>query len=153
MDGNQSKDCRTIDQYISAQPATIRPLMEKIRQTIKKACPEAEENISYQMPVFRYKGILMYFAPFKNHYSIFTSPNYLLAFKEELKAYTTTKSSVHFLYNKPVPVSLITKIVKYAAKQNAQKVHNKEKTKKKVGQLNTIKKESGFVTNLKRVLK
>lgn len=121
---------KDIDTYITKQPATVQPLLNKVRETIAKAVPEATEVISYGMPAFKYHGMLTYFAGFKNHYSIF-APQALAAFKEELKEYKTAKATLQFKFDKPVPVRLITKIVKYAAKVNIEKEALKKIKKKK----------------------
>jgi len=118
-----------IDGYIAAQSAAIRPTLEKLRRTIKDTVPAAQELISYRMPAFKYYGIVMYFAAFKKHYSIFIRPVYLQAFKNELKQYKTTKSAVNIPLEKAVPVRLVTKIARYAAHQNSKNVQLKLKKK------------------------
>jgi uncharacterized protein YdhG (YjbR/CyaY superfamily) len=118
---------KDIDNYIAIQPVEIRETLEKLRQIIKKNVPEAEELISYQMPSFRFHGKLVWFATFKNHYSVFFLPKVLEAFKDELTPYETTKSAIKIPLDKRVPVSLITKLVKYGAKDNLEKVKIKSK--------------------------
>ena len=117
-----------IKSYIASQPESIRPTLEKLRQTIRKAVPEAEEVISYQMPAFKYHGIVMYFAAFAKHYSIFVRPVFLNAFRNDLTGYTTTKSAVHIPLDRPVPVRLVTTLAKYTARQNREA---REQTRKK----------------------
>jgi uncharacterized protein YdhG (YjbR/CyaY superfamily) len=116
---------KDIDSYISSQGPEIRLTLGKLRETIKRAVPDAEEGISYQMPVLKYYGVLAYFAAFKNHYSMFVRPKYLQAFKHELTSYTTTKSAIHFSFDEPVPVRLVAKIVKHVAKANRESVERK----------------------------
>jgi uncharacterized protein YdhG (YjbR/CyaY superfamily) len=91
--------------------------------------PTAEETISYGMPAFKFHGMLIYFAVFKNHYSIFV-PTVTSFFKEELKPYKTSKATIQFPKDKTLPFALITKIVKYAAKVNLEKASLKIKNKK-----------------------
>jgi uncharacterized protein YdhG (YjbR/CyaY superfamily) len=86
--------------------------LSEIRQTIKKAVPEAEELISYQMPAFRYNGMLVWFAAFKHHYSIFIPRHILHLFEEELKPFelSKSKSAIKIPIEKPVPVNLLSKL-------------------------------------------
>ena len=121
---------KEIDNYIIQQPENVRGILAELRQTIKKAVPEAEELISYKMPAFRFHGMLVWYAPFKNHYSIFVRPHILKNFKNELKAFETSKSNsaIKIPLDKPVPVDLLTRIIKLAAKVN---LNNEElKTKR-----------------------
>jgi len=107
-----------VDQYLAAQPERARIPLEIIRETIRKAVPEAEEAISYQMPSFKYHGVVAWYAPSKNHYAIYMPPKFLVQFKEQLAPYSQTKSAIHFDYNKPVPVELITEMVLAAVHEN-----------------------------------
>jgi uncharacterized protein YdhG (YjbR/CyaY superfamily) len=122
---------KDIDSYIASQSIEVRPKLEKLRDVIRKAIPKAEEVISYQMPAFKQNGIVIYFAAFKKHYSIFVRPKYLNVFRSELDAYKTSKSAVNIPLEKSVPVGLVTRIVKYAAKENLEAAKNKIKKKKK----------------------
>jgi uncharacterized protein YdhG (YjbR/CyaY superfamily) len=110
-----------INSYIAAQPKELRDRLEQIRQTILKAAPKAEETISYQMPAFKYNGILVYFAACKNHFGFYPTAAGIASFKNELKPYTHSKGAVQFPYDKPVPLSLISKIVKYKLSENIKK--------------------------------
>jgi len=110
-----------IDAYISGFPEAIRKLLQEIRDTIKKAAPEAEEVISYGMPAFRQKGMLVWFAAFKNHIGFYPIPSGIEAFKEELTAFKGTKGSIHFPLDKPLPVELIFRIVSFRLTENIQK--------------------------------
>ena len=121
---------KEIDNYIIQQPENVRGILAELRQTIKKAVPEAKEMISYKMPAFRFHGMLVWYAPFKNHYSIFVRSHILKNFKNELKAFETSKSNsaIKIPLDKPVPVDLLTRILKLAAKVN---LNNEElKTKR-----------------------
>lgn len=116
----QTKQYPEIDAYLYAQPERARIPLEKIRETIRRAIPDAEEAISYQMPSFKYHGVVAWYAPSKNHFAIYMPPKFLVQFKEQLASYSQTKSAIHFDYNKPVPVELITEMVQAAANENAR---------------------------------
>lgn len=107
-----------IDEYLASQAERARKPLEKIREVIRKAIPEAEEAISYQMPSFKYHGMIAWYAPSKNHFAIYMPPKFLVEFKEQLSAYSQTKSAIHFDYNKPVPEALITEMVLATAREN-----------------------------------
>lgn len=123
---------KDIDAYIDLQSENAKSVISVIRQTIKKAVPEAEELISYQMPAFRYHGMLVWFAAFNHHYSIFIPRQILNLFKEELKPYelTKSKSAIKIPLDEPVPVKLLSKIIKSGAKANLEKAQLKIKGEK-----------------------
>jgi uncharacterized protein YdhG (YjbR/CyaY superfamily) len=114
-------DFKTIDEYISTFPQSIQVILEQVRRAIIKAVPDVEEVISYQMPAFKYKGFVMYFGGYKNHFSISSPPPTFEVFKDELKSYKVSKSAVQFPYNEPVPSELIGRIAKYRAGENSKK--------------------------------
>ena len=116
---------KDIDTYISLHPENVKVILEKLRETIKEAAPEAEEVISYQMPAFKFHGILVYFAACKNHIGFYPTASVINVFKEELSAYKGAKGSVQFPLDKPLPLKLIKKIVQYRVKQNLSKVKQK----------------------------
>jgi len=116
----------TIDEYISTFPDDIQNILQKIRQTIKEAAPDAEEAISYQIPTFKLNGNLVHFAAFKNHAGFYPAPSGQKAFQKELSVYKRGKGSVQFPLDKPIPLSLIKKIVKYRVKENLEKIKNKK---------------------------
>lgn len=116
----------TIDEYISELPVAVRPRIEKLRQIVNKVAPEAVEAISYGMPAFKYHGMLLYFAAFTNHYSLFAFPNAIVAFKDKLTGYELSKGTIKFPLNKAVPVKLITEIVKFKVQENLNKQIAKE---------------------------
>lgn len=117
----------TVDEYIAGFPAGIQQLLEQVRATIKKAAPEAEETISYAMPAFRYQGKgLVYFSAFKEHIGFYPIPSGMKAFKKELSSYKTGKGSVQFPLDKPMPLKLITDIVKFRVKENLAKTKTKK---------------------------
>ena len=121
----------TIDEYIAEQAPSVRPFMEKLRQIINKNAPDAEEVISYGMPAYKFHGMLLYFSAFTNHYSLFAFPDAIIAFKDKLKDYELSKGTIKFSYNKPVPVKLITEVVKFKVKENLNKQLTKELAKAK----------------------
>ena len=118
---------KNIDEYIAGFPEDIKIRLETLRQTIKKAAPDAEEVISYLMPAFKYHGMLVFFASFKNHIGFYATPTGHAAFKKELSVYKEGKGSVQFPHNQPLPLSLVTKIVKFRVKQNMEKAEAKKK--------------------------
>jgi uncharacterized protein YdhG (YjbR/CyaY superfamily) len=111
MSANKPK---TIDEYIAGFPRETQALLEEIRKTIREAAPEAEETISYDMPTFTLGGsYLIYFAGWKKHIALYPVSGKLLdELGEELSKYKGSKGSVHFPLNKPMPLDLITRIVK-----------------------------------------
>lgn len=111
----------SIDEYILVQPVKVRAALKILRQTIKKAAPDAEEVISYQMPAFKFHGVLVYFAAFKNHFSFFPTSSGVRMFKEKLKSFETSKGTIKFPLDKPIPVKLITEIVRFRVKENLEK--------------------------------
>ena len=113
---------RTIDEYINTFPPDIQKILEKIRQTVREAAPEAIETISYQMPAFKLNGRnLIYFAAFKNHIGFYPIPSGIEAFKKELAPYIRGKGTLQFPLNKPVPYDLVKKIVVFRVKENLAK--------------------------------
>ncbi len=121
----------TIDEYIQQQKESIRPKLKKIREIIAKAVPEAKESISYRMPLFRYNGMIAYFAAFKNHYSIFVSPDVMNAFRPQLEEYELSKSGIRIPNSGPVPEKLLKDIVKYSAERNLRRSELKKTARKK----------------------
>jgi uncharacterized protein YdhG (YjbR/CyaY superfamily) len=112
---------QTVGEYISTFPADVRETLEKIRETIKQAAPGAEEVISYQMPAFRFNGAMMiYFAAFKKHYSIFIPhPSKIYdAFKDEFSPYEIHKSTIKFPSDKPFPLHMLSKMIKFMVEEN-----------------------------------
>jgi uncharacterized protein YdhG (YjbR/CyaY superfamily) len=124
------KIIKDIDDYLALQNEDVRKKLEKLRQTINKAVPEAVEVISYSMPAFKYHGMLAYFAAFTNHYSLFISPKVLESFKDDLNQYELAKATIRIPMGKPVPVQLVTKIIKAVGKQNLEKAKAKNKIKR-----------------------
>jgi len=120
---------KNIDEYIAGFPPEIQEILQKIRLTIRKAAPKAEEAISYMIPTFKLNGNLVHFAAYKNHIGFYPAPRGIEAFKEELAPYEGGKGTVRFPLDKPIPYALISKIVKFRAMQNLDKAAAKEKKK------------------------
>jgi len=114
---------KTVDQYLAAVPEPARKTLEKIRATIRSAAPpEATETISYGMPAFKHKGVLVWIAAFANHCSLFPTAAIIEKFKSELKAYTISKGTIQFPTDKPLPAALVKKIVKARVAQIENKM-------------------------------
>jgi len=112
-------DFRSVDEYIGTFPKDVQATLETIRRTIRKAVPEAEEVISYQMPAYKFHGRMLYFSAYKNHYSLFgATQGVRRAFKKELSRYEGTKGTIRFPLDEPVPVKLIRDIAMYRAREN-----------------------------------
>jgi uncharacterized protein YdhG (YjbR/CyaY superfamily) len=112
----------TIDEYIRAFPAEVRGRLQTLRQLITAAAPEAVESISYQMPAFKMNGKnLVYFAAAKNHIGLYPTPSAVAAFQQELAGYKTAKGSIQFPMDKPLPATLIRKIVKFRVAEEKKK--------------------------------
>jgi uncharacterized protein YdhG (YjbR/CyaY superfamily) len=112
---------KNIDEYIAIQTPEVKVILEHMRQTIKKAAPQAEEVISYNMPAFKYYGMLVYFAAYKNHIGFYATSNVHSAFAAELSTYKQGKGSVQFPLDKPLPLDLISKMVAFKVKENLKR--------------------------------
>lgn len=119
---------RNIDEYIAGFPGDVQDRLEKIRRTIRKAAPDAEEAIKYRMPTFTLNGNLVHFAAYKNHIGFYPAPVGIETFKKELSAYAGAKGSVRFPLDKPVPLGLIGRIVKFRVKNTLARAEAKKKT-------------------------
>jgi uncharacterized protein YdhG (YjbR/CyaY superfamily) len=116
-----------VDEYIAGFPKEKQKVLKQIRKTVKQAAPAAKEIISYGMPAYKLNGnILLYFAAFKKHIGFYALPSGNEAFKKEISTYKTGRGSIQFPLEKPMPIDLITKIVKFRAKENLQKIKNKK---------------------------
>jgi uncharacterized protein YdhG (YjbR/CyaY superfamily) len=120
----------SINEYIATFPKRIQKILEEIRTTIKAAAPEAEEKISYQMPTFFLKGNLVHFAAHTNHIGFYPTPSGIQAFKKELSVYEGAKGTVQFPIDKPMPLKLISKIVKFRVAENLKNAEIKSRKKK-----------------------
>jgi uncharacterized protein YdhG (YjbR/CyaY superfamily) len=122
MENKRNPLYKNIDAYIAAAPEGVQPVLEKIRETVRTAAPDAEETISYGMPAFRQNGVLVYFAAFKDHIGFFPTSEGISQFKKELEPYATSKGTVRFPLDKTIPYTLIRKIVKHRVQENLDKV-------------------------------
>ncbi len=121
---------KTIDEYLAGFPNDVQKILEEVRMTIKKAAPDAEETISYQIPSFTLKGhYLIYFAAYKTHIGVYPAPIENVEFKEDLSVYASGKATAKFPLDKPIPFDLITKIVKFKAKESLANAKVKRKKK------------------------
>lgn len=112
------KGFKTTDEYIASFPQNVQAALQQTRQAIKEAAPQAQEVISYSMPAFKLNGILVWFAAFKNHIGFFPKVSAMEAFKEKLSGYQTSKGTIRFPLDKPIPVDLIREIVKFRVKED-----------------------------------
>lgn len=108
-------------EYVANFSAEIQERLESMRNIIKNAALEADEVISYAMPAFKLKGVLVYFAAYKNHIGFYPTGSGISAFKEQLSIYKGAKGSVQFPHDKPFPIQLIEEIVKYRVNENLAK--------------------------------
>lgn len=117
---------KNIDEYLSGFPEDVMIKLEKLRQAVKKAAPGATETISYAIPTFRLEGNLVHFAGYKNHIGFYPGAGAIEAFKTELAAYHLSKGTVQFPLDKSLPLSLVSKIVKFRVKQNLENAKAKK---------------------------
>lgn len=121
---------RNIDDYMTLQPEKVRETLENLRQIIRDTAPGAKEVISYGIPAYKYHGVLVYFAAYKKHCSLFGGTGTLTEeMKEQLKAYKTSKGTIQFTVENPLPDELVRHIVKVRMQQNVEKVKNKKSKK------------------------
>lgn len=102
-----------IDEYINDFPEDVRLRLTQLRQTIREAAPDAKETISYAMPAFKLNGILLYFAAFRNHIGFYPTASGIAAFKDEISIYKNGRGSVQFPHSKPLPLDLISRMVRF----------------------------------------
>ena len=129
MDSDKS-GFNSIDDYIATFPEDTQKILKEIRAVIKAAAPEAVEKISYQMPTFFMNGNLVHFAAFKKHIGFYPTPSGIEAFQKELSVYEGAKGSVQFPLDKPMPLKLISRIVKFRVGENIKNARLKSVKKK-----------------------
>ena len=112
---------KTIDEYINAFPKDIQNILERMRETIRKAAPGAVETISYRMPAFKLNGNLVFFAAFKKHIGFYPTASGIAAFKNKFAAYKFSKGAIQFPLDKPIPYDLVERIVLFRVKENVEK--------------------------------
>ena len=123
----KSAPAKNVDEYLAGVPKEVRATLEKLRKTIKAAAPMAAEGISYQMPMYKHHGMVIGFAAFKDHCSIFPGSAVMDAHKKELERYDTSKGTIRFAAGKPLPATLIKKLVKARIQENEARSKQKEK--------------------------
>ena len=126
-------DFKSVDDYIATFPEGVQAILQRVRSTIRKAVPGAEEVISYQIPTYRlHGGYAVYFAGWKQHYSLYPAPGRLVAaFKDDLAPYELSKGTIRFPLSQPVPAKLIERIAKFLAKEAADRARAKPASPKK----------------------
>ena len=116
---SSNKSFKTIDEYVSTFPREVQVVLEELRQAIRKSAPEAEETISYGIPTFDLNGFhLVHFAAYKNHIGFYPTSSGITAFKKELSLFKTSKGTVQFPLNEPIPFDLVKRIVRFRVKEN-----------------------------------
>jgi uncharacterized protein YdhG (YjbR/CyaY superfamily) len=111
-----------VDEYLADVPEPARSTLNKMRAAIRSVVPpEATETISYGIPAFKHNGVLVWFAAFSSHCSLFPTASVIESFKNELKGFSTSKGTIHFPIDKPLPIALVKKLVKARVAQNESK--------------------------------
>ena len=126
-------DFKSVDEYIASQPSAVQGVLKRVRSAIRKAVPGAEEVISYQIPAYKLRGgYVLYFAGWKEHYSLYPAGDRLVAaFKKELAPYKLSKGTIRFPLSQPVPAKLIERIAKFRAKEAGERAKAKTAEPKK----------------------
>jgi len=119
----------TVDAYIGSFPKAVREILQTVRMTIKAAAPQAEETIRYRMPTFTLNGTLVHFAAFQKHIGFYPTPSAIEKFRRELAGYEGGRGSVQFPLGRPVPLDLISEIVKFRVAENLSKAGGRTKKK------------------------
>jgi uncharacterized protein YdhG (YjbR/CyaY superfamily) len=109
---------KTMDEYIGAFPKNVQDILQKLRGVIRESAPQAEEAISYGIPTFKLNGNLVHFAAYKNHIGFYPTSSAIMAFKKKLSPYKQSKGTVQFPIDKPIPLDLVKKIVRFRVKEN-----------------------------------
>ena len=127
---DQTGSFQTIDEYIATFPEDTQAILQGLRATIRAAAPDAEERISYQMPAFALNGILVYFTARRNHIGFYPTSSGIEAFRQELAAYAGSKGAVRFPIDEPLPMDLISRIVRYRVAENLKYAEAKANKKR-----------------------
>ena len=120
---------RDIDEYIAGFPPIVQESLQKIRGIIREAAPDAEETLKYRMPTFVLQGNLVHFAAFESHIGFYPTPTAIEAFSGDLKGYVSAKGSVQFPLNRPIPFTLIRRMVQFRVQESRQKMAAKRRKK------------------------
>lgn len=126
---DRNRPFTTIDEYIAACPEEIQARLQELRAAIRAAAPDAEERISYGMPAYYLNGNLVYFAAFKNHIGFYPTSSGIAAFQKEIAGYASSKGAVQFPLQRPLPLELVSQIVRYRVTENLKKAEAKTKKK------------------------
>lgn len=116
---NKQKPPATVAEYIARQEKKTQAILKKLRATVLKAAPDAEERISYQMPAYFLKGVLVYFAAWEKHIGLYPGTEAIEEFAGDIAAYVHAKGSVQFPLDRPIPYGLVTRIVKFRVTQKS----------------------------------
>ena len=120
----------TIDEYIRTFPRDVQNKLSDLRATIRRAAPDAVEKISYRMPTFVQKKNLVHFAGYEHHIGFYPTPSGITAFEDELSRYATSKGAVQFPIDEPLPLDLVTRIVKFRVAENEAKASARKGARK-----------------------
>ena len=118
---------QTVDDYIATFPPKTKKFLKDMRAAIKQVAPQAEETISYNMPAFKLHGMLVWYAGYKEHIGFYPKTAVIQVFKQDLAEYKLSKGTIQFPLDQPLPLDLITRIVKYRIKENQQAAKTKLK--------------------------
>ena len=127
---SQATPPKDVNQYIDGQPKQIQIMLKQMRAAIQQAAPDAQELISYQMPAYKYHGMLLYFAGHTGHIGFYPLASAVTKFKKELAGYKISKGTVQFPLDQPLPLSLLSKIVSFRVKENFEKARLTTSSKK-----------------------
>ena len=127
---SKMKSYSTVDEYIALAEPKVKKALKDIRKAIKATAPKAEEVISYQIPGYKYHGMLVFFAAWKDHISLYPAPWSADSLKKEMSAYEGSKGTIKFPIGEPMPLALIKKMVKYRVKENEERAALKRSIKK-----------------------
>lgn len=119
-----------VEDYIASFPEDIQELLKELREAVRETAPEAMEKISYGMPTFAMDGNIIHFAAFKNHIGLYPGADGVAAFQDELKPYKTSKGTIQFSLDQPLPMNLIKRIVNYKVEENKERTRLKTEKKK-----------------------
>jgi uncharacterized protein YdhG (YjbR/CyaY superfamily) len=121
---------KTVEEYLSSLPESSKEILQGLREAIKRVAPQAEEMISYNIPAFKFHGMLVFYAAYKTHIGFYPTHSPIRLFKKELEKYELSKGTVKFPLDKPLPLGLIKKIVKFKMSENLVKEELKFKNKR-----------------------
>jgi len=118
----EKTELKTIDEYIALFPIKTQEMLQQIRKSIQNAAPDAVEVLSYKMPAFKQNKVLVYFAAYEKHIGFYPTGDGIEAFKAEFSDFKWSKGAVQFPLNEPLPLDLITRITKFKAEKDLEKV-------------------------------